>query len=158
MAAKSPFGVPQYYGDVAADTMFNTTDLTGTIITTANDTEGTGNACGTAGKDIAILSATGDAPSSLSVSTVNCMPSFGPKGGGKNTHDGCSWKSGGLIDVGTTLYLTVARQLHGCSWGQQDKGLQPSYNASIMKSVDGGLTWTNPWGTTSTNGAAPPVE
>ena len=83
------------------------------------------------------------------------MPSFGPKGGGKNTHDGCSWKSGGLIDVGTTLYLTVARQLHGCSWGQQQKGLQPSYNASIMKSVDGGVTWTNPWGVTSTNGAAP---
>ena len=136
--------------------MFNTTDPLGTIVTTANDTEGTDNACGTVGKDIAILSATGDSPSSLDVSTVNCMPSFGPKGGGKNPPDGCSWKSGGLIDVGTTLYLTVARQLHGCSWGQQDHGLQPSYNASIMKSTDGGKTWTNPWGTTSADGAAPP--
>lgn len=152
----SPFGIPQYYGNVAADTMFNTTTSDGTILTTANDTEGTDHACGAGGKDIAILKATGTSPSSLSVSTVNCMPSFGPKGGGKNTHDLCSWKSGGLTAVGDTLYLAVARQLHGCSRGHETLGLQPSYNASIMKSTDGGLTWTNPWGTTSTDGAAPP--
>lgn len=155
LVARSPFSTPQYYGDVAADTMFNTTLPNGTIIITGNDTEGTNNACGTAGKDIAILRATGSGPSSLSVSTVNCMPSFGPKGGG-NSPDGCSWKTAGITAVGTTLYLAVARQLHACSYGHQANGLQPSVDASIIKSTDGGKTWTNPWGTHSADGAAPP--
>ena len=42
--------------------------------------------------------------------------------------------------------------------GTQANGTQPSFNASIVKSVDGGLTWRNPWGMVSRDGAAPPFN
>jgi hypothetical protein len=83
------------------------------------------------------------------------MVSYGPPGGG-DSPDGCSWKTGGITRIGTAIYLAVARQLHQCSRGKQANGLQPSFDASIIKSVDGGETWTNPWGRSSHFGAAPP--
>jgi hypothetical protein len=106
---------------------------------------------------VVLLHARGTGPAHLTVTTLNCMTSYGPRGGG-NSPDGCSWKSGGITRIGGTLYLAVARQLHDCSVGNQENGLQPSFNASIVKSIDGGRTWTNPWGTTRRNGAAPPWD
>lgn len=102
-----------------------------------------------------ILHGSGATPAGLKVTTVNCMISYGPRGGG-NSPDGCSWKSGGITRIGQTIYVAVARQLHQCSYRNQTYGLQPSFNASIVRSDDGGKTWTNPWGRTSANGAAPP--
>ena len=93
-------------------------------------------------------------PAHFRVSTVSCMGSYGPRGGGRNP-DGCSWKTGGITRIGKTIYLAITRQLHRCSVGGQVNGLQPSSDASIIKSTDGGKTWTNPWGETSSDGAAP---
>lgn len=162
-ASGHAFDTPQYYPTVVGDTFYNTTGPTGDVIATANDTLGVNNSCrGTGtkniGSDIAILSASGADPSRLIVTTVNCMKSFGPRAGGTNPGpDGCSWKTGGITRIGQVIYLAVARQIHRCD-SDQSVGLQGSFNASIMKSTDGGLTWTNPWGTTNAAGAAPPYN
>lgn len=151
------FGTAEVYNSTRGDTYFNTTASNGDIITTSDDSYGTNQACGKHGSDIAILRARGAGPAQLKLSTVNCMTSFGPVGGGTSA-DGCSWKTGGITRVGGTIYLAVARQLRRCSRGKQANGLQPSFDASIMKSTDGGRTWTNPWGRSSTDGAAPRYE
>ncbi len=159
-AAGHAFDTPQYFPTVVGDTFYNTDGPSGDIIATANDTLGVNNACkGTdptnIGSDVAILAAHGADPSRLTVTTVNCMSSYGHRAGGTDPGpDGCSWKTGGITRIGKVLYLAVARQLHKCD-NDQTIGLQPSFNASIIKSVDGGKTWTNPWGTTSSDGAAP---
>jgi len=152
------FATPQYFPNVIGDTFYNTVGPAGDILATANDTRGVNDSCLRSGKDIAILSVRGADPARLTVSTVNCMKSYGPRAGGPSTPDGCSWKTGGITRVGRVIYLAVARQLKSCSDGKQTHGLQPSFDASIIKSVDGGKTWTNPWGLTARDGAAPPWE
>jgi hypothetical protein len=154
VTSTSAFATPHYFSTVTDDTYYNTVASDGSIISTANDSTGVNNSCGTRGVDIAILRMRGPDPSRLSVSTVNCMTSFGPKGGGTSP-DGCSWKTGGITRIGKTIYLAVARQLRECSYGLEANGLQPSRDASIIKSTDGGRTWTNAWGRTSSDGAAP---
>ena len=155
--AGSTFATPHYYPAVIGDTYFNTVGPDGAILSTANDTRGANNDCGSKGSDIAILHAGGADPAHLRITTVNCMTSFGPVGGG-GSPDGCSWKSAGISRIGRVVYLAVARQLRQCTRGLEAHGLQPSFNASIMKSVDGGRTWTNPWGVTSRTGAAPAYD
>lgn len=150
----SAFATPHYFADVTDDTFYNTVGSDGSIISTTNDSTGVNESCGARGSDIAILKMRGADPNHLSVSTVNCMTSYGPRSGGRSP-DGCSWKTGGITRIGKTIYLVVARQLHECSYGQEANGLQPSRDASIIKSSDGGRTWTNAWGATSRNGAAP---
>jgi hypothetical protein len=157
-ASSVAFATPQYFPGVIGDTYYNTVGPAGDILTTANDTRGVNDSCTRRGSDIAILSARGADPARLTVRTVNCMTSYGPRAGGPNTPDGCSWKTGGITRIGRVVYLAVARQLKQCSDGKQANGLQPSFNASIIKSVDGGKTWTNPWGATGHTGAAPPYE
>jgi len=147
-----------YFPYVTDDAFYNTVGTSGDILTTANDSSGVNGSCGSRGSDIAILSLSGSSPDRLRAKSVNCMTSYGFRGGGHADQDGCSWKTGGLTRIGHVLYLAVARQLHGCSRGKEGNGIQPSYNASIIKSVDGGRTWTNPWGTTSADGAAPPWD
>ena len=151
----STFATPHYYPTAVGDTYFNTVGPAGGILATTNDTRGIDTACGTRGSDIAILQFAGADPADLGGRTVNCMTDFGPLGGG-NSPDGCSWKTGGITRIGKVVYLAVARQLRTCTRGLEANGLQPSFHASIMKSVDGGRTWTNPWGATAHNGAAPP--
>jgi hypothetical protein len=153
-SAPSAFATPRYFSNVTDDTFYNTVSSDGSILSTANDSTGVNDSCTARGSDIAIMKMRGPDAAHLSVSTVNCMTSYGPKGGGKSP-DGCSWKTGGITRIGHTIYLAVARQLHGCSIGQQANGLQPSRDASIIKSTDGGRTWTNSWGVTSADGAAP---
>ncbi len=148
------FATPHYFSGVTDDTFYNTVGSDGSIISTANDSTGVNNSCTSDGRDIVILKMRGADPGHFRVSTVNCMDSYGPRGGGK-TPDGCSWKTGGITRIGNTIYLAIARQLHRCSVGGQLNGLQPSVDASIIKSTDGGRTWTNPWGKTSRDGAAP---
>jgi hypothetical protein len=150
------FATPQYFPNVIGDTFYNTVGPAGDILATTNDASGVNGSCTRAGSDIALLAVRGSDPARLSVSTVNCMKGYGTRAGGPNTPDGCSWKSGGITRVGRVIYLAVARQLKSCSKGLEANGLQPSFNASIVKSVDGGKTWTNPWGQTARDGAAPP--
>lgn len=155
--AATAFTTPQYFPAVAGDTYFNTVGPDGDIIATSDDSVGADNACEKRGGDIVILRARGTDPAHLNVRTVNCMTTYGPIGGGRSP-DGCSWKSAGITRVGRTIYLAVARQLRHCSYGKEANGLQPSFNASIVRSVNGGHTWTNAWGTTGPNGAAPPYD
>lgn len=150
------FRTPHYFPAVVGDTYFNTVGTDGAILTTSDDSHGANNACANDGGDITILHARGPGPGRLRVVTVNCMSSYGPRGGGRNSPDGCSWKTGGITRVHHTIYLAVARQLRHCSEGREAHGLQPSYNASIIRSVDGGKTWINPWGQKGDGGAAPP--
>jgi hypothetical protein len=157
-ATATGFGTPLYYPDIVGDTYFNTVGADGSILATSDDSRGANGACANRGGDIVILHASGTGPKHLTVTTVNCMVSYGPRGGGKASPDGCSWKTGGITRIGVTVYVAVARQLHQCSVGLQANGLQPSFDASIIKSSDGGRTWTNPWGVTGSNGAAPPYD
>lgn len=151
------FGTPHFFPSVPGDTYYNTVGPDGGIVATGNDSYGADGVCGQYGSDIVILHASGADPAHLSVRTVNCMTSFGPIGGG-HSPDGCSWKTGGITRVGRAIYVAVARQLRNCSYGKEANGLQPSFDASIIKSVDGGHTWTNPWGLTSSTGAAPTYD
>jgi hypothetical protein len=152
-ARNSLFNRPYYYPSVNGDTYFNTVAPDGGILATADDTHGANNGCAIA-RDIAIVSMKGSSPDHLQASTVNCMISFGVRGGGRSP-DGCSWKTGGITRVGNVVYLAVARQLRRCSAGRSAHGLQPSFDASIIASTDGGHTWTNPWGVTGRQGSAP---
>jgi hypothetical protein len=151
------FTTPHYYPAVIGDTYFNTVGPDGQIVLTSNDSHGANFRCADHGGDVVILHAAGADPGHLKLSTVNCMTGLGPRGGGRSP-DGCSWKSGGITRVGRVIYLAIARQLRQCSYGKQGNGLQPSFNASILKSGDGGRTWTNPWGMTRKHGAAPPWD
>ncbi|HET6876237.1 MAG TPA: hypothetical protein VFH38_01770 [Jatrophihabitans sp.] len=149
------FGSPYAYRQAVGDTWYNTVDSNGRILATSNDTGGYAGACVTRaqhGSDIAINRMKGP-PRDLAIRTINCMRAYGPMGGGPSP-DGCSWKTGGITRIGHTVYLAVARQLRRCN-ADQSKGLQPSFNASIIKSDDDGQTWTNPWGRHSRYGAAP---
>ena len=94
------FATPHYFSGVTDDTFYNTVGSDGTIMSTANDSTGVNDSCTARGKDIVILQMRGPDPAHLAISTVNCMDSYGPKGGGKSP-DGCSWKSGGITRVGT---------------------------------------------------------
>jgi hypothetical protein len=154
-ATAGVFGTPRYYHKIWGDSFYDTVGPDGSILFTSDDSRGVNRSCPPGGSDISILRASGSGPGDLRISTVNCMTSFGPGGGG-NAPDGCSWKNGGITRIGRVVYLAIARQLRGCSIGLESNGLQPSYDASIIKSSDGGRTWTNPWGTTSSDGAAPP--
>src|SRR6476646_3697058 len=155
-AAVARFATPRYFRHVTDDAYFNTVGPSNNIIATADDSTGVNDSCTRRGTDIAILQLRGPDPDNFATSTINCMTSFGPRAGSANSPDGCSWKTGGITRIRHTIYLAVARQLEQCSYGKETNGLQPSYNASISRSVDGGRTWTNPWGRTSRNGAAPP--
>jgi hypothetical protein len=152
------FSRPFYFPHVNDDAFYNTVGPSGDILSTADDSTGVNGSCSARGSDITIMSMAGSSPDDLGAKTVNCMTSYGRRGGGDANRDGCSWKTGGITRIGKVVYLTVARQLHGCSRGRQSNGIQPSFDASIMKSLDGGRTWTNPWGTTSADGAAPPWD
>ena len=153
-ASATPFATPHYYPAVYGDTYFNTVGPVGGIIATSDDSRGADDACATRGGDIVILHMGGADPAHLRVTTVNCMTGYGPRGGGASP-DGCSWKTGGITRIHQAIYVAVARQLRQCTYGKEANGLQPSFNASIIKSVDGGQTWTNPWGRTRHDGAAP---
>jgi hypothetical protein len=154
-ATDTQFGTAQYFPAAWGDTFYNTVDTNGNILATVNDTKGLDLSCGSS--DMGMLSVTGSEPTSLSLSMTNCMTDFGPIAGGGPGHtpDGCSWKTGGITRIGQVIYVAVARQLNACSVGHESNGLQPSYNSSIIKSTDNGVTWTNAFGVTSPNGAAP---
>lgn len=152
-AANPLFATPYYYPALRGDTYFNTVAPGGSIIATSDDTTGAYNGCPT-GRDLAIIRMAGTQPAHLQPRTVNCMTSFGVRGGGSSP-DGCSWKTGGITNINGVLYLAVARQLGACSRGKEANGLQPSFDASIIKSTDNGHTWVNPAGVSSRHGAAP---
>ena len=146
-------GLPKKYTAGGGDTWYNTWGGDGNIFATSNDTTGFNGKCNS---DIAVNELVGADPAKLKALFVNCMNSYGHAGDVTQYPDGCDWKSGGIISVGGTLYLTVARQT-GPECTNAPDGEQPSRNASIVKSSNFGRTWSNSFGTLNDpNGAAPP--
>jgi hypothetical protein len=60
---------------------------------------------------------------------------------GEKGPDNCTWKSSGCIALEGALYCVVARHLYGEQSGDVNKR-QTAHNSSIIKSTDGGKTWT----------------
>ncbi|MDR1304917.1 MAG: DUF4185 domain-containing protein [Verrucomicrobiales bacterium] len=56
--------------------------------------------------------------------------------------DGCTWKSSGCIAVDGALYLVIARHRYGEENPGDSLRRQSARDASIIKSADGGRTWT----------------
>lgn len=154
-------GVPQTYPRQIAlkargDTWYDTWGgraYRGDIFVTSDDSTGFGGKCDS---NIVVNELRGSTPGDLSLAFENCMSSFGAKGATGNYRDGRSWKTDGILAVGGALYLVVDRQQDG-SGGWPD-GFQPSSNASIVKSADGGRTWSNGFGVSdAASGAAPRI-
>jgi hypothetical protein len=148
-------GSPRTWPSAAGDTWFNTWGEDGDVYATSDDSPGFAGTC-RAG-NITVNELTGSSPARLTSPFVNCMTSYGAANSqqGGIYHDGRTWKTIGVISVGGTLYLAVARQDDGK--GGYPAGLQPSDDASIIKSADDGRTWTNSFGASGDpGGAAPP--
>lgn len=149
------FGLPTKYTSGSGDTWFNTWSRNGDIFATSNDTSGFNGKCNS---DITVNELAGSNSTQLTAPFVNCMTSYGHAGDTSQYPDGCDWKSGGIISVSGTLYLTVARQT-GPNCTNAPNGEQPSRDASIVKSTDYGRTWSNSFGITNDpNGAAPSYD
>jgi hypothetical protein len=146
------FGFETDYTTGSGDTWFNTWGANGDIYATSNDTTGFNGTCN---NDLVVNELAGDDPTQLTEPYVNCMTSYGGQSDSKQDPDGCTWKTGGITSVSGILYLVVARQGGGQCKDNAD-GEQMSLNASIVKSTDGGRTWSNGFGTTDDpTGAAP---
>lgn len=144
-------------GPTSGDTWFNTWAGDGNIYATSDDSHGFSGTCRAAGGNVVVNELAGNDPSELTSPYTNCMTSYGRPGSAQNYNDGASWKNIGIISVGGTLYLAVARQVDGT--GGYPVGFQPSDDVSIVKSTDLGRTWTNSFGTTNDpDGAAPPPD
>lgn len=145
--------VPTKYPTAYGDTWFSTWADDGNLYVTSNDSTGFNGTCnGGHDTNIVVNELVGADPTALTAPFVNCMTSYR----GRTLADRCSWKTGNITSVEGTLYLAVARQLGGCS-ADQSVGLQPSFNASIVKSTDHGRTWSNSFGTTHDRGGAAPT-
>jgi hypothetical protein len=78
-------------------------------------------------------------PLHLGGETVNPMASYGKEA--ERGPDGCTWKSSGCACIDGVLYWVVARHRYGQESGDPHRR-QIAQNASIIKSVDHGRTWT----------------
>jgi hypothetical protein len=81
----------------------------------------------------------GDDIQELKGTTVNLMDEYGKEG--LEDAEGCNWKTGGCYVVDGVIYCVVSQHIYGEKTG--DPGMrQTAGNASIIKSNDGGKTWT----------------
>jgi hypothetical protein len=130
--------IPNCSGDVWTTTWGDDDNL----YSVSDDTTGFNKACNS---NLAVQRISGGPPQVVGV-TVNPMKEFG-KAGEQSTQDGASWKASGLICVNGVLYLAVSRHRYD---GVGDKGsdsahhfwVQETWDASIVKSADHGLSWS----------------
>jgi hypothetical protein len=108
----------------------------GTVYTPSDDTDGFRKA---GSSNLAFNRLEGDDVTKLQGTTVNLMTDYGKRG--ENGADGCSWKSSGCYAVDGVIYWVVARHIYGGKTGDPLRR-QTAQNASIIKSTDGGRTWT----------------
>ena len=118
------------------DTWVPTWTASGAVFTPSNDSKGFHDA---GSGNVMFNLITGDSPDKLTGQTVNLMPDYGKEN--MVGPDQCSWKSSGAMALDGALYWVVARHNYGESSGDP-KHRQTAQNASIIKSVDGGKTWT----------------
>jgi hypothetical protein len=146
-------GAPYNYNGASGDTWYNTWADNGNVYATADDAGGFNGTCN---NNVTFNELVGSNASSLSAPYVNCMTSYGPAVNSQGCADSYTWKNGGMISVGGVIYDVVACQEDGV--GSNANGLQPSEDASIIKSTDHGRHWSNAFGTTNDpNGAEPPL-
>jgi hypothetical protein len=82
----------------------------------------------------------GNDPTKLDGATVNDMAECGITGASMG--DNCTWKSSGCISLDGVLYWLVARHRYGGDRSIDYDKRQKAHDASFIKSVDRGKTWT----------------
>ena len=108
----------------------------GHLYSPSNDTTGFHSA---PKANIAFNRIEGNNPLHLSGKTINPMATYGKEG--ERGPDGCTWKSSGCACIDGVLYWVVARHRYGQESGDPHRR-QTAQNASIIKSMDYGRTWT----------------
>ena len=129
---EAPIPVPNSEGDTWTPTWADN----GHIYSPSNDSTGFHSA---PRANIAFNRIEGNDPLQLSGKTVNPMPPYGKEA--ERGPDGCTWKSSGCACIDGVLYWVVARHRYGQESGDP-RQRQTAQNASIIKSVDHGRTWT----------------
>ena len=112
------------------------------LYSVSDDTTGFNKACDS---NLAVHRIRGGRPLNLVGETVNPMKEF--EGTSELKEDGASWKASGLICVNGVLYLAVSRHWYdGVGDTSADSAhhfwVQETWDASIVKSTDHGLTWS----------------
>jgi len=137
VTAGAPAPVPNNLGD----TWVGAWARDGSLYSPSNDTYGFQNAISGLkhSANVAFNRLRGDDPLALSGETVNWLADYGKVN--EQGPDGCTWKSSGCAAIDGTLYLAVARHKYGETSHDPHKR-QTAVNASLIKSTDGGKTWT----------------
>jgi hypothetical protein len=129
-------GAPIPVVDSDGDTWAPTWAGNGYLYSPSNDSSGFHSA---PKANIAFNRIDGNDPRHLGGKTINPMLPYGKEG--KRGPDGCTWKSSGCACIDGVLYWVIARHRYGEESGDPHRR-QTAQNASIIKSVDYGRTWT----------------
>jgi hypothetical protein len=129
-------GEPKLYMDCTGDTFDPIWARDGSLYFLGNDGSGWHKRCS---NNIFFNRAWGADPFHLQGETINCMSDYG--GWAEKGPDGCTWKSSGAIEVDGAFYLVVGRHRYG-THGSDHYLRQTTERTSIIKSTDGGQTWT----------------
>lgn len=140
-------GDPCMYKNSFGDTWTNTWANDDNIYTLSCDTKGWYEGCSSLGSNLAVNMLTGGEPyyDNLDGKTINTMKAhpfnFGLWAQMKYDDDGVirMWKGNGLSFIDGVLYMSVSR--HG-AMAASTRYIQDAVNASILKSLDYGRTWT----------------
>ena len=122
------------------DTWYATWADDGHLYVTSDDTTGFSGNC--VGKErsqsvfVAVSRLRGTDPAHLTGETVNCLNDYNVPPDPK--HD-TSWKTTGITSVSGTLYLIVEQDTYEDA---SNKGRETARNATILKSVDHGNSWS----------------
>jgi len=129
---EAPIPVPNSEGDTWTPTWADN----GHLDSPSNDSTGFHSA---PKANIAFNRIDGIDPFHLGGKTVNSMSPYGRES--ERGPDGCTWKSSGCACIDGVLYWVVARHRYGQESGDP-RHRQTAQNASIIKSVEHGRTWT----------------
>src|SRR5947209_1988369 len=90
-------------------------------------------------RNLAFNRLVGDTPESLAGTIVNTMDEYGKNN--QKEADNATWKACGQECIDGVFYAFVSRNIYGNESG--DHWLrQTAFNSSLIKSTDGGATWT----------------
>jgi hypothetical protein len=108
------------------------------IYCVSDDTYGFDNACHS---NLAIHVLTGDKPENLEGKTINPMDDYGAFFTVQSEDNAC-WKAQGITCVDGVLFLSVSRHGYSITNPYLPYPIQETWDASIVKSEDKGLTWS----------------
>jgi hypothetical protein len=143
-------GVESNYTNTSGDTWYSTWGDDGNLYVTSDDTLGVDSKCKTAGTRhagnyvfVAIQRISGNDPSLLHVETINCMEDYDvppdPLRNSPDNEGAVSWKTTGIDSIDGVLYLALGQDVYQDAF---NRGRETAENATIIKSMDHGLTWT----------------